>query len=325
MLLSNKFNVKKNLLIFLVLIILVAIIVNPALYIQSCFNGIIVWASVVLPALLPFMFFTKTLTELGVAEILSNKFKLFSKIYNVPSIALYVFILSILSGYPVGSKIVSDLYERGSITKEQAYRITTFTSNSGPMFILGSVGIGMLANKKLGIIILFSHIIGALLNGILYRNHKENLQKSNLKINFTQNKQSLSDLMWNTVQSVLIIGGYIAIFFVIIEIINNLKIFTPLSLFISNIFNCNVEIINAIINGIFEITRGCKELSILSLNEFTVGVLSCFIITFGGLATTMQGLTFLSKFEMKTSFFIKQKITHAIFSTLVCALLLIIF
>ena len=325
MLLSNKFNVKKNLLIFLVLIILVAIIVNPALYIQSCFNGIIVWASVVLPALLPFMFFTKTLTELGVAEILSNKFKLFSKIYNVPAIALYVFVLSILSGYPVGSKIVSDLYERGLITKEQAYRITTFTSNSGPMFILGSVGIGMLTNKKLGIIILFSHIIGALLNGILYRNHKENLQINNSKINFTQNKQSLSDLMWNTVQSVLIIGGYIAIFFVLIEIINNLKIFTPLSLFISNIFNCNVEIINAIINGIFEITRGCKDLSVLQLNEFFVGVLTCFIISFGGIATTMQGLTFLSKFEMKTSFFIKQKITHAIFSTLVCALLLIIF
>ena len=111
----------------------------------------------------------------------------------------------------------------------------------------------------------------------------------------------------------------------LIEIINNLKIFTPLSLFISNIFNCNVEIINAIINGIFEITRGCKDLSVLQLNEFFVGVLTCFIISFGGIATNMQGLTFLSKFEMKTSFFIKQKITHAIFSTLVCALLLIIF
>ena len=325
MLLSNKFKIKNNLLILLTSIILLSIIINPATYIKSCINGILVWASVVLPALLPFIFFTKIMTELGVAEILSNKFKLFSKIYNVPSIALYVFILSILSGYPVGSKILADLYEKGEITKEEAYKITTFTSNSGPMFILGSVGIGMLANKKLGLIILFSHITGALLNGLIYRNHKESSYKKYIKIDSGYNKQSLSDLMWNTVQSVLIIGGYIAIFFVIIEIINNLKILTPASSIISYIFNCDIQIINSIFNGIFEITRGCKELSILSLNEFTVGVLSCFIITFGGLATTMQGLTFLKKFEMKTSFFIKQKITHAILSTVICALLLLLF
>ena len=165
--LSNKFKINKNvILIFIILILLIAIVVNPAVYITSCLNGLVVWVTVVLPALLPFMFFTKTLTELGVADILATKFKLFPKIFKVPSVAIYVFVLSILSGYPVGAKIVADLYENGSITKEEAYKITTFTSNSGPMFILGSVGIGMLASKKLGIIILISHILGALINGL---------------------------------------------------------------------------------------------------------------------------------------------------------------
>ena len=181
--LSNKFKINKNvILIFIILILLIAIVVNPAVYITSCLNGLVVWATVVLPALLPFMFFTKTLTELGVADILATKFKLFPKIFKVPSVAIYVFILSILSGYPVGAKIVADLYENGSITKEEAYKITTFTSNSGPMFILGSVGIGMLASKKLGIIILISHILGALINGLLYRNHKEKNIEINKKI-----------------------------------------------------------------------------------------------------------------------------------------------
>lgn len=323
--LSNKFSINKKLiLIMIVCILLGAIIINPAIYITSCLNGIIVWATVVLPALLPFMFFTKTLTELGVAEILATKFKLFPKIFKVPSVAVYVFVLSILSGYPVGAKIVADLYESGNITKEEAYKITTFTSNSGPMFILGSVGIGMFANKKLGIIILISHILGALINGLIYRNHKEKNLEKNKKI-IVKNNLSLGELMWNTVNSVLIIGGFIALFFVIIEILNNLHIFSPISNLFSSIFNCNSNIFNAIFNGIFEITRGCLDISKLGLNEFFSSFLCTFIISFGGLATAMQAFVFLKKFDMRFSFFIKQKITHAIFASIISIIILFIF
>lgn len=323
--LSNKFSINRKLILILVItIILGAIVINPEVYITSCLNGIMVWATVVLPALLPFMFFTKTLTELGVADILASKFKLFPKIFKVPSLAIYVFILSILSGYPVGAKIVADLYESGAISKEEAYKITTFTSNSGPMFILGSVGIGMLASRKLGIIILISHILGALINGLIYRNHKENSTEINKKI-IEKNNLSIGDLMWNTVHSVLIIGGFIALFFVIIEIINNLNIFSPISNLFSKIFNCDANIFTAIFNGIFEITRGCLDISKLGLSELVSGTLCTFIISFGGLATTMQALVFLKKFDMRFSFFIKQKITHAIFASVIYFILLLIF
>ena len=323
--LSNKFSINRKLILILVItIILGAIVINPEVYITSCLNGIMVWATVVLPALLPFMFFTKTLTELGVADILASKFKLFPKIFKVPSLAIYVFILSILSGYPVGAKIVADLYESGAISKEEAYKITTFTSNSGPMFILGSVGIGMLASRKLGIIILISHILGALINGLIYRNHKEKNTEINKKI-IEKNNLSIGDLMWNTVHSVLIIGGFIALFFVIIEIINNLNVFSPISNLFSKIFNCDANIFTAIFNGIFEITRGCLDISKLGLSELISGTLCTFIISFGGLATTMQALVFLKKFDMRFSFFIKQKITHAIFASVISFILLLIF
>lgn len=323
--LSNKIITKKSaILIAILFFLLTAIIIKPEIYITSCLNGLLVWATVVLPALLPFMFFTKTLTELGVAEILANKFKIFPKIFKVPSIAVYVFVISILSGYPVGAKVVADLYESGNITKEEAYKITTFTSNSGPMFIIGSVGIGMFGDKKLGLILIFSHIIGALLNGILYRNHKEKQFETNKKMLIKQDL-SLGDIMWNTVKSVLIVGGFIAIFFVIIEILNNLHIFSPISKTLSHLFNCNENIILAILNGLFEITRGCLEVSKLGLYPMFSGTICSFIISFGGLATAMQALVFLKKFDMKLTFFLKQKITHALFASIISFLLFLIF
>jgi nucleoside recognition membrane protein YjiH len=79
--------------------------------------------------------------------------------------------MSVLSGYPVGAKLTADFYEKGLITKGQACRITTFTSTSGPLFIVGTVGIGMFHSAKLGIIILLSHFIGAILNGLIYRKY----------------------------------------------------------------------------------------------------------------------------------------------------------
>ena len=324
MVLSNKLR-GKFFLIFAILLLLFAIVLNPQTYISACLNGILIWGTIVLPALLPFMFFTKTLTELGIADALQNKFQLIPKIFKVPACATYVFVMSVLSGYPVGAKILSDLYETGVITQTDAYKISTFTSNSGPMFILGSVGIGMLGNKKLGIIILISHIIGAIFNGLLYRNYNKNNISNNIKKNKIETAFNIGNTMWDTARSVLIVGGFIAIFFVIIEILNNLNVFLPFNLFLSKITGLPPNIFNAIFNGFFEITRGCKEIAMLNLGEMGSAIICTGIITFGGLATALQAITFLKKFNMSLNFFLKQKITHTIFACAVCFLLILIF
>ena len=162
----------KWILSILLLFIIISLAISPNIYIEACENGIIVWATVILPAIFPFLFFTKILTDLGIINIITNKFKIFANAYKTKPISLYAFCMSILSGYPVGAKVVCDLYQKGFIDKQDAFKISTFTSNSGPMFILGSVGIGMLHSKTLGLIMLFSHIFGALLNGLIYRNYK---------------------------------------------------------------------------------------------------------------------------------------------------------
>ena len=311
---------------FFVIFIVIALAISPEVYLVACSKGILVWATVVLPAIFPFLFFTKILTDLGVMNVLATKFTIFTSIFKTPPIGAFAFLTSILSGYPVGAKVVSDLYENGSITKEDAFKITTFTSNSGPMFILGSVGIGLLLSRRLGLIILFSHIIGAILNGILYRNHKE--KPTNIRFS-TQSINNISfqpaELMWNSIISILIIGGYICIFFVLIEMLNYLNILPPIATFFSSITGINSEIFVAIFNGLFEITHGCIDIANLQLTEFTSTILCCGLITFGGLSTMMQAIVFLQKFQMRLGFFLKQKLTHTIFSILFCIIFLLIF
>ena len=331
---------KKGFLSILILIIIIALAISPNIYIKASGEGILVWATIILPAIFPFLFFTKILTDLGVINTITNKFTLFAKIYKTPPISAYAFTMSILSGYPVGAKVVCDLYESGFINKEEAFKICTFTSNSGPMFILGSVGIGMLCSRTLGFIMLFSHIIGALLNGLLYRNHKEKFNTYSYKfslINYTNKTSSkilssqinstfsIGESMWNSVTSILIIGGFICIFFVIIEMLNNLYIITPIANFLHSLTGIDTQIFVGILNGIFEMTHGCLDIANLQFSPILLCCICCGLITFGGLATMMQAFAFLQKFGMRFKFFMCQKITHTLISIIICFILCLIF
>lgn len=320
---SNKLNIKNFLIAFLVCVIISCLVINPSKYIFVCLNGILIFCKNILPALFPFIFFTKLLTSTGYVEYVSKYLSRFTKVmYNCPAISSYVFLMSILSGYPLGAKITADLYQQGIITREEAHKICSFTSNSGPMFIVGTVGVGMLCNAFAGYIILISHIIAALLNGLIYRKYTPKFVDINPILNnpTTPIDFKLSQCMENSIISVLLIGGYIAIFFIITEVLASLNIFYPIIKFLE-ILGVNSEISTGVINGIFEITNGCKTLSAINASINTKTILCSFVIGFGGLAVAFQGLNFLESFKISKKFFFVQKITHALISTTITAIL----
>ena len=324
--LFKKMNVKNFLIFILILVFISALVISPAKYIKVCFNGILVWATAILPALFPFMVFTKILTATGYVEKVSRKLSITKKLYRVPGISSYIFLISIISGYPLGAKITADLYEEGLMNRSEAHRICAFTSNSGPMFVIGTVGVGMLISAVAGYIMLASHILGALLNGLLYRkyNPKEiKLPLRSIKIN-PDEKDILTRSMENSIGSILLVGGFIAIFFVITEILFSLQIFYPITALFS-LFGVDPSITNGLIFGFFEITKGCLTIASTTFSVGIKTIICCFIISFGCLSTTFQAFAFLNKFKISKRFFFLQKTTHAILAMLIASILVIIF
>ena len=60
-------------------------------------------------------------------------------LFNVPGEGAFAFLMGLISGYPVGAKIVTDLKDNNLCTTEEAERMLCFTNNSGPLFIIGTV------------------------------------------------------------------------------------------------------------------------------------------------------------------------------------------
>jgi sporulation integral membrane protein YlbJ len=304
--------------------IIFAIIISPQNYIAAFSQGLNTWAKILLPTIFPLIFFTKLLTDLGSLNAVSNKMGFTQKLWRAPPISAYAFMVSILSGYPVGAKVVSDLYSDGFISKHDAIKMCTFTSNSGPMFIYGSVGVGMLFSQTVGLIMLISHILSAVLNGIFYRNYKPfNQSETSFSLNIKP-QFSLSSSMTDSILSILLIGGFVSIFFVVIELINQIGLFIPLSSFLSGIFNCDSQIFMGLFNGIIEMTHGCLDITSLNLPLGITAVVCTGLITFGGIATMLQAFAFLQKIGISFRFFLTQKITQTIFACMICALLVLV-
>ena len=222
----NKKTFGKICLVLFLLIMLICIILNPAIYMQATYKGVMVWATCVLPALFPFFFLTTLLCELRFIDKISFLTKKPLKfLYNVSNNAGVVYLMSILSGYPVGAKLISELYENKQISKDECLRMHAFCSTSGPIFVIGTVGSSMLNNAHFGGIILIIHLISALFNGLLYRK----VQKShNIQSAFLNPPQNLENLLGRTIHqsviSILIVGGYIALSFLFCEFLSHTHI-----------------------------------------------------------------------------------------------------
>lgn len=306
---------------FAIFFIIFAIVCAPQVYINAFSTGLQTWAKILLPTLFPLIFFTKLLTDLGVINGMANHMGFMQKLFKTPPISGYAFMVSILSGYPVGAKVVADLFSDGYITKNQAIKMCTFTSNSGPMFIYGSVGISMLCSRTLGLLMLLSHILSAICNGLLYRNYLARPTMQDVKLQ-AKGKFSLSTTMTDSILSILLIGGFVSIFFVVIELFNQLHIFVPIATFLGGILGQDSQIVLGVLNGIVEMTHGCLDISACGISPNTMAVICTGLITFGGFATMLQAYAFLQKIGIKIGFFLAQKITQTIFACVICALLL---
>ena len=327
------FSIKKNFsgLLFssLIIFVMMLIISNPELFSKSTINGLKLFFYSVLPGLFPFMFLTKLLTELGTIFKITKKLSPLShKLFGTPGVSFYCFFMSILSGYPIGAKIIGDLFSKELISESDAKRMSIFCTTSGPIFIIGAVGVGMLHSFRVGLLIYISHILSSLICGIIYNLiSKTKTQHSPTQTHNPQTQHNSNIIPYclsETVNSLFLVGGYITIFYLASEVLEKLKILEYVShiLFplLSN-FGIKLSTIKGFLFGIIEVTRGAKELSILSNPSISA---ICGLISFSGISIIMQSMTFLKIAKIKAHNFIFSKCVLGIVSIIIFKILVVL-
>lgn len=318
------------------------------LFAKSNFNaakkGITLWANNVVPSLFPFFVAVELLKHTNLIYFLSIKLDKYMKpIFNLPGVASFPFVMGLISGYPVGAKIVSDLYSNNLCTQKEAERMLAFTNNSGPLFIIGTVGCSFYSNTSIGILLLISHILSSICVGIILgiisriksatnkftANNTQSASVNNFS-SLLQDDIKIADLggilgsaIVSAIKSILMIGGFVTIFSVILSILNNTKILTIISYFISNIFHINPDYIVGLLTGFLEFTNGLYKISTINNKMLSINlILSSFIIGFGGISVTLQVLNIISKNKLSIKTYIFGKLLHGTISALFTFLIL---
>ena len=250
--------------------------------------------------------------------------KFFKKVYHTNN-SSSVYFLSVISGYPMGAKLICNMYELGRINKTDAKRMLSFCSVSGPMFIVGTVGVGFLFSFKAGLIILISNIIASLINGLIYRG------KDNENVEFEFNEKTADNLLYDSVYdaliSILMVGGFIVISFLIIDVLNNLHITSAISSAVCRVFNLQKSqyVVSSVLEGFIEITRGILDLGKTNASLTIKTIIASGLIGFGGISIMMQSTSFLKRLNISIKTIILQKITQAILCVLITTPFAIIF
>ncbi len=292
-----------------------AIIVRPERYVNCCFQGFAMWAECVLPALFPFMCITLIFVKTGIAEKASLPLKRVTGKLKLPPAAAACFLLSVCSGYPAGSKVVSEFYSGGAFSKKDSGKVAYLCSTSGPLFIIGSVGFKMFGDKLTGLKILLAHIFAVTVVSLIIaliskkstsEEVKRTLPKSNV----------LYDAFYGAVIAVTVAGGFIAFFYVVANFCADFNVFYPLEKFFNLFLDSNTS--SALCLGLVEATTGCRALSEVG-GKLQIA-LAGFLVTFGGLSILLQQLSYLLGAGVKPLKFIAVKFLQAV----VCFLILLV-
>lgn len=322
-------KIKQFIMPFILVLFTISLIIFSSTNLSSAKNGLILWANSIVPSLFPFFVATELLTH---TNLIYNMGKLLNKFmkpfFNIRGEGSFALIMGIISGYPMGAKISANFRKNNICSKEECERLLSFTNNSGPLFIIGTVGITMFGNSTIGFLLLFTHLLASLTVGFLFRfwkykaKEKTNLQKyESNKIN----EITLSNLggiignsITNSINTILLIGGFVVLFSVILNIIKTSNLLNILCNFINPIFNLlNIptSFSSGFISGIIELTNGLNIICILPEKKISINIiLASFLLGLGGISVLLQVWSVISKTDLSIKPYIIGKILHACFS-----------
>ena len=295
-------KLKRNFIPLLFFVFMLCLIFFSKSNIMAVKSSLNIWINNVVPSLFPFFIATELLNNTNIPKQIGYMFnKIMRPLFNVPGVGAYALFMGIVSGYPVGAKIVTNFRNNNLCTKEEAERLITVTNNSGPLFILG---------LSVGIIFRFWK------SRTRYSRNIDVLPKN---LTFNSLGEVISKSILSAIKSIVLIGGFVVFFGIVISILKNAQLFNFLLILLSPVFNIlhiNTDFIIPVITGIIELTNGITMVSYVASKNLGINVvIAAFLLGFGGISITLQVLSIISKSDISIKPYMLGKLLHGILAS----------
>ena len=214
--------------------------------------------------------------------------------------SIYIYLLSLISGFPSGAKYTKELLENNNITKEEASNLLLFSHFPNPLFILGSIN--TILNRNICIKILFSIILSNFIILLFTKKYKKEKKRITYPKNFSY---ILKNSIYQSIKTIILIYGTSIFFYLISSIITKYFSFNPY--------------FYVFISGIFDLTKGVFSTTIIN-NSIIRSLFILLFVSFGSISIHMQVKSILEDTSLYKSF-IKGRIIGTILASLIFLLI----
>lgn len=283
----------KNILILIILItLLILYFINSNYIIRNFLEYTNLFYTKLFPVSFIFFIFSTILIEYKILDIIP---------ININSI--YIYLLSLISGFPSGAYYTKELLKNNTISKDEAKNLLMFSHFPNPLFIIGPVSL-IVNSKVLCIKIILSIILSNLIILLFSKKHKKTfISNKNHPNNFSE---ILKKSIYKSIKTILLIYGTSIFFYLISSLITK---------YIS--FNKYLYIL---INGIFDLTKGIYSTTIIN-NSIIKSLFILLFTSIGSISIHIQINSILEDHTLYNSF-IRGRILGTIISFIIFLLIL---
>ena len=303
---TNTFSAGKSILLILMITLIAGLIIQRASVAQAVSSAIRICLSNLIPALFPFM----VISEIFIRCFSSNKFPLLS-----------AFLIGNICGFPIGAKILSDLYSENKITSEQYRNYLPLCSNPGLAFTVVGVGANLWNSYLIGITLYIATVISGVATFLIFSCKKSDLIAPQTQL-FHQNTSKMgSDDSFVNVFVSAVTGSTLKM----LNVCGFVIFFSAFTSVLCGIFN-SLEfpsLFSALIYSIFEISGATAALSQLpgnSLSPTFCLAMTFFSHGFGGLCIYAQIISVSADSKSFTSRYLLFKMLQGVLSAVTVTL-----
>lgn len=281
----------RSLLLWAALVFGAIVIAKPQLCREGVAMGIILSGKVLIPSLFPFSVCMLYIIKSGVTENM-NFLKPVTRILGFSPYTFFIFIFSLLGGYPIGTKLISEAVKNGNLTPKEGRKMLNYCVNAGPSFIVSAVGGALLGSSKLGYILLISHILASVVICLLSGKITDNEKPQRCSVSPAENFVSSAA---DSAACVLGICGFVILFSVITQYLeyygSMYPVIKPL-MYICEVTNAvtktrNIYLISALL-GFSGISIWCQVISVgkdIKINFYSFALFRVLHAALSGLFT----------------------------------------